>query len=101
CDVKSNKPSMVWRPLLPNLRCIQVPLTEVPSVLDLYTFDTTSPGGSRLGEGYKILPENCTNKYQVHEGDVKTITLVDEHAKQLYESIFAYVEYLGCSARRQ
>ncbi|RIB19798.1 hypothetical protein C2G38_2035773 [Gigaspora rosea] len=53
---------MVWRPLLPNLQCIQVPLTKVPSVLDLYTFDTISSGGSRLGEGYKILPENCTNR---------------------------------------
>ncbi|CAG8791546.1 20327_t:CDS:2, partial [Gigaspora rosea] len=50
CDVKPNKPSMVWRPLLPNLQCIQVPLTKVPSVLDLYTFDTISSGGSRLGE---------------------------------------------------
>ncbi|RIB07415.1 hypothetical protein C2G38_2147582 [Gigaspora rosea] len=40
----SNKSSVVWRPLLSNLRCIQVPLTEVPSVLNLYTFDITSPG---------------------------------------------------------
>ncbi|CAG8631869.1 958_t:CDS:2, partial [Dentiscutata heterogama] len=63
---------------------------EIPSVLNLYIFDTTSPRGSRLSEGYKILPENCTNKW-----DLKTITLVDEHAKQLYESIFAYVKYLG------
>ncbi|CAG8780269.1 36437_t:CDS:1, partial [Racocetra persica] len=62
CDIKSNKPSMVWHPLLPNLQCIQVPLTEVSSVLDLYTLDTISPGGSRLGEDYEILPENCTNK---------------------------------------
>ncbi|RIB27570.1 hypothetical protein C2G38_2160189 [Gigaspora rosea] len=91
---------MVWRPLLPNLQCMQVPLTKVPSVLDLYTFDTISPGGSRLGDGYQILSENCTNRCRVCEGDVKTITLVDEHAKQLYESTFAYVEYLGCSARK-
>ncbi|CAG8756852.1 4312_t:CDS:1, partial [Dentiscutata erythropus] len=61
-DIKSNKPSMVWCPLLPNLQCIQVPLTEVPLVLDLYTFDTILPGGSRLGEGYKILSENCANR---------------------------------------
>ncbi|CAG8791060.1 20813_t:CDS:1, partial [Gigaspora rosea] len=53
---------MVWHPLLPNLQYMQVPLTEVLSVLDLYTFDTISPGGSRLSDSYKILPEKCTNR---------------------------------------
>ncbi|RIB17966.1 hypothetical protein C2G38_2037297 [Gigaspora rosea] len=96
CNVKS---SIVWRPLLPNFRCTQVPLTKVPSVLDLYTFDTISPGGNKLSEGYKILPEDCRNRSWVHEGDMKTITLVDEHAKELSKSKFAYVEYLGCSTR--
>ncbi|KAF0363971.1 hypothetical protein F8M41_013910 [Gigaspora margarita] len=99
CNVKSSKLDIAWRPLLPNLQCIQVPLTEVPSVLDLYTFDITSPGGGKLSEDYKILPEDCTNRSRVREGGVKTITLVDEHVKQLYNPIFAYVEYLGCSAR--
>ncbi|RIB01586.1 hypothetical protein C2G38_2230372 [Gigaspora rosea] len=31
------------------------------------------------------------------KGDVKTITLVDEYAKELFKSKFAYIEYLGCS----
>ncbi|CAG8645349.1 788_t:CDS:2, partial [Gigaspora rosea] len=67
------------------------PLTEIPSVLDLYIFDITSPGGGKLCEGYEILA--------IREGDVKTITLVDENVVQLSDSRFAYVEYLGCSAR--
>ncbi|RIB20034.1 hypothetical protein C2G38_2180343 [Gigaspora rosea] len=70
---------------------MQVPLTEIPSVLDLYIFDITSPGGGKLCEGYEILA--------IREGDVKTITLVDENVVQLSDSRFAYVEYLGCSAR--
>ncbi|CAG8696157.1 15077_t:CDS:2, partial [Gigaspora rosea] len=78
----SNKSSVVWRPLLSNLRCIQVPLTEVPSVLNLYTFDITSPGGRK-----------------VRKGGIKKIMLVDEYLKQLYNPTFAYIEYLGCSAR--
>ncbi|CAG8772110.1 7438_t:CDS:2, partial [Cetraspora pellucida] len=35
----------------------------------------------------------------VREGDIKTITLVNKDMKQLSDSTFAYVEYLGCSAR--
>ncbi|CAG8514287.1 17822_t:CDS:2 [Dentiscutata erythropus] len=98
-NVQSSKSSVVWRPLLPNLQCIQVLFTEVLSVLDLYTFDVTSPGGSRLSEDYTILPNDCTNRSRVREGGIKTITLVDEHLKQLYNPTFAYIEYLGCSAR--
>ena len=60
---KSKTKSIIWRPLLPNIRCTQVPLTEVASVLDLYMFDTMSLGGSKLGEGYEILPERITNLY--------------------------------------
>ncbi|CAG8763644.1 12347_t:CDS:2, partial [Dentiscutata heterogama] len=99
-NVQSSKSSVVWRSLLPNLQCMQVLLIEVLSVLDLYTFDMISPGGSRLSEGYTILPDDCTNRSQVHEGGVKTITLVDEYLKQLYNPTFAYIEYLGCSARK-
>ncbi|KAF0411275.1 hypothetical protein F8M41_008210 [Gigaspora margarita] len=85
CNIKS---SIVWRPLLPNLRCMQVPLTEIPSVLDLYIFDITSPGGGKLCEGYEILPEDCINRSRVREGDIKTITLVDENVVQLSDSRF-------------
>ncbi|CAG8535590.1 9327_t:CDS:2 [Dentiscutata erythropus] len=95
-NLKSNT---VWHPLFSNLWCIQVLLTETPSVLDLYTFDIISPRGGRISKDYKILPEDCINRSQLREGDVKTITLIDEHANQLSHSIFAYVEYLGCSAR--
>ena len=56
---------MTWRPLLPNIQCMQVPLTNVPSVLDLYAFDVVSSGGSTLGEGYEILPQDRTNKGRV------------------------------------
>ncbi|CAG8814748.1 17031_t:CDS:2, partial [Racocetra fulgida] len=35
----------------------------------------------------------------LREGDIKAITLIDEHAKQLSNSMFAYTEYLGCSLR--
>ncbi|CAG8742868.1 3744_t:CDS:2, partial [Gigaspora rosea] len=48
-------------------------------------------------EGYKILPEDCRNRSWMCKGDVKTITLVDEYAKELFKSKFAYIEYLGCS----
>ncbi|RIA99912.1 hypothetical protein C2G38_2236622 [Gigaspora rosea] len=58
------KSKIVWRQLFSNLRCIQVPLTEVPSVIDLYTFDTVSSGGGSLSEGYTILSQNCTNNGQ-------------------------------------
>ncbi|CAG8802362.1 7957_t:CDS:2, partial [Racocetra persica] len=65
--------------------------------LDLYTFDITSPGDNKLSEGYQILSKDCRNK--MREGDVKTITLVDEHVKQLSILIFAYAKYLECFAR--
>ncbi|CAG8673951.1 9386_t:CDS:2, partial [Dentiscutata erythropus] len=55
CVIKSK---MTWHPLLPNIQCMQVPLTNVPSVLDLYAFDVVSSGGSTLGEGYEILPQD-------------------------------------------
>ncbi|CAG8747642.1 13817_t:CDS:2 [Gigaspora rosea] len=55
------KSKIVWRPLLPNLQCIQVSLTEVPFVLDLYSFDTISSGGGNLSKGYTILFQDCTN----------------------------------------
>ena len=97
--IKSKTKSVIWRPLLPNMRCTQVPLTEVASVLDLYAFDIMSLGGSKLGEGYEILPEDCTHKGRVREGDVKAITLVDEDAKQRSRSKNAYTEYIGCSTR--
>ena len=61
------KSKIVWRLLFSNLRCIQVPLTEVPSVIDLYTFDTVSSGGGSLSEGYTILSQNCTNNGQVRK----------------------------------
>ncbi|CAG8544888.1 12250_t:CDS:2, partial [Ambispora gerdemannii] len=73
--IKPKTKSIVWRLLLPNVRCMQVPLTEVASVLDLYTFDIMSLGGGKLGDGYKILPENYTYKSRIREGDVKAITL--------------------------
>ena len=66
-------------------------------MLDLYTFDTMSLGGSKLGEGYEILPEDYTHKGQVRERDVKAIMLVNENAKQCSYSKNAYTEYIGCS----
>ncbi|CAG8577327.1 504_t:CDS:2, partial [Gigaspora rosea] len=75
---------IVWRPLFSNLRCIQVPLTEVPSVIDLYTFDTVLSGGGSLSEG-----------------NIKSITLIDKDTKYLSNSTLAYVEYLKCSARKK
>ncbi|CAG8505766.1 3692_t:CDS:2 [Racocetra persica] len=74
-------------------------LTEVPSVLDLYTFNMTSPRGNKLSKSYQILPKDCRNRNQVREGNVKTIILVDEHAKQLSILTFVYAKYLGCFAR--
>lgn len=97
--LKPKTESVVWRPLLPNVRCMQVPLTEVASVLDLYTFDIISLGGGKLGGGYKILPEDCTHKGRVREGDVKAITLVNESTKQCSRSQNAYTEFIGCSTR--
>ncbi|KAG9300086.1 hypothetical protein G9A89_018363 [Geosiphon pyriformis] len=52
----------IWRPLLPTIRCIQVPLIQVPSVLDLYMSDTVSLGGGSLSNGYKILDHDCMHK---------------------------------------
>ncbi|KAG9289617.1 hypothetical protein G9A89_014352 [Geosiphon pyriformis] len=89
----------IWRPLLSTIRCIQVPLIEVPSVLDLYMFDTVSLGGGSLCNGYKILDHDCIHKKRVREGDVKAITLVNEDANKNSNSKLAYVEYLGCSNR--
>ncbi|CAG8692100.1 8440_t:CDS:2 [Gigaspora rosea] len=83
------KSKIVWRPLFSNLRCIQVPLTEVPSVIDLYTFDTVSSGGGSLSEGYTILSQNCTNNGQLREGDIKSITLIDKDTKYLSNSTLA------------
>ncbi|RIB30177.1 hypothetical protein C2G38_2027068 [Gigaspora rosea] len=40
-----------------------------------------------------------TTPFLLCERDVKTITLIDEHANQLSHATFAYVEYLECSAR--
>ncbi|CAG8444280.1 15873_t:CDS:2 [Gigaspora rosea] len=94
------KSKIVWRPLLPNLRCIQVSLPEVPSVLDLYSFDTISSGGGNLSEGYTILSQDCTNNGRLCDWDVKSITLIDEDAIQLSKSKLAYVEYLKCSIRK-
>ncbi|CAG8712744.1 23807_t:CDS:2, partial [Gigaspora rosea] len=55
-NVKSNT---VWRPLFSNLWYIQVPLTETPSVLDLYTFDTISPGGGECNwKGHISVPKD-------------------------------------------
>ena len=96
---KSKTKSIIWQPLLLNIWYTQVPLTEVASVLDLYTFDTMSLRGSKLGEGYEILPEDYTHKSQVREEDVKAITLVNENAKQCSHSKNAYTEYIGCSTR--
>ncbi|CAG8544458.1 1779_t:CDS:2 [Gigaspora rosea] len=87
---------VTWCSLLPNIQCMQVPLTNIPSVLDLYAFDVVSSGGSTLSEGYEILPQDRTNKGRLREGDVKTIILIDEYAKQLFNSTVAYTEYLGC-----
>ena len=98
-NINSKAKSIIWRPLLPNLRCMQVPLTEVASVLDLYTFDTMSLGGSKLCEGFEILPQDRTHKGWIREGDVKAITLVNESAKQRSRSKNVYTEYIGCSIR--
>ncbi|RIB18925.1 hypothetical protein C2G38_2036498 [Gigaspora rosea] len=81
------------------MRCIQVPLTEVPSVIDLYTFDTVSSGGGSLSEGYTILSQDCTNNSRLRKGDIKSITLIDKDTKYLSNSTLVYVEYLKCSAR--
>ncbi|CAG8509005.1 15478_t:CDS:2, partial [Gigaspora rosea] len=59
---------------------------------DLCTFDIISSGTGTLGGGYEILSQDRTNKGRLREGDIKTITLIDEHAKQLSNSIFAYTE---------
>lgn len=91
--------SLIWRPLLPNIRCMQVPLTEVASVLNLYIFDIISLGGGKLGEGYEILPEDFTHKGRIREGDIKAITLVNKDAKQRSYLKNAYTEYIGCSTR--
>ncbi|CAG8801700.1 13164_t:CDS:1, partial [Racocetra persica] len=64
CNVKPNKSSIVWYPLLPNLQYMQVLLTKIPSVLDLYIFDIILSGVSSLSEGYTILAKDCTNKSQ-------------------------------------
>ncbi|CAG8455685.1 19517_t:CDS:2 [Dentiscutata erythropus] len=71
---------------------MQVPLTNIPLVLDLYTFDMVLSGGGTLGRGYEILSQDHTNKGWLREGDVKTITLVNESVKQLSNSKFAYME---------
>ena len=68
-------------------------------MLDLYMFDTMSLEGSKLGEGYEILPEDYTHKSQVKEEDVKAIMLVNENTKQCSHSKNAYTEYIGCSTR--
>ncbi|CAG8540246.1 13856_t:CDS:2, partial [Dentiscutata heterogama] len=93
------KSKIIWYLLLPNIQYMQVPLTNIPSVLDLYTFDVISSGGGTFGKRYEILSQDRTNKSRLYEGDVKTITLVNKHAKQLFNSTFAYTEYLGCSLR--
>ncbi len=54
-----------WHPLLPNIQYMQVVLTEVPSVLDLYLFDVMSPGGGNLSKGYEILAQDSTHKGRV------------------------------------
>ncbi|KAG9302424.1 hypothetical protein G9A89_011474 [Geosiphon pyriformis] len=66
----------IWRPLLSTIRCIQVPLIEVPSVLDLYMFDTVSLGGGSLSNGYKILDHDCMHKKRVCEGDYNCKTKI-------------------------
>ncbi|CAG8672888.1 1920_t:CDS:2, partial [Ambispora gerdemannii] len=53
--------------------------------------------GRKLGDGYKILPEDYTYKGRIREGDVKAITLVNESAKQCSRSKNAYIEYIGYS----
>ena len=78
---------------------MQIPLTQVASVLELYTFDIMSLGGGKLGDGYEILPEDCTHKGRVREGDVKAITFVNESTKQCSHLKNAYIEYIGCSTR--
>ncbi|RIB22619.1 hypothetical protein C2G38_2173562 [Gigaspora rosea] len=88
---------IVWRPLFSNLRCIQVPLTEVPSVIDLYTFDTVLSGGGSLSEDRFLLFLNV----MLCEGNIKSITLIDKDTKYLSNSTLAYVEYLKCSARKK
>ncbi|RIB09831.1 hypothetical protein C2G38_2207728 [Gigaspora rosea] len=67
------KSKIVWRPLLPNLQCIQVSLTEVPFVLDLYSFDTISSGGGNLSKGYTILFQDCTNNGRLRDEDHQQI----------------------------
>ncbi|CAG8791059.1 7724_t:CDS:2, partial [Gigaspora rosea] len=93
------KSKIVWYPLFSNLRYIKVPLIEVPSVIDLYTFDTVSSGGGSLSKGYTILSQDCTNNGRLREENIKSITLIDKDSKYLSNSILAYVEYLKCSAR--
>ncbi|KAF0399869.1 hypothetical protein F8M41_009650 [Gigaspora margarita] len=92
------KSKIVWRPLFSNFRCIQVPLTKVPSVIDLYTFDIVLSRGGSLSEGYTILSQDCTNNGRLREEDIKSITLIDTDAKYLSNSTLAYIEYLKCYA---
>ncbi|CAG8780338.1 9862_t:CDS:2, partial [Gigaspora rosea] len=75
------------------------PLTKVPSVLDLYPFDTILSGGGNLSEGYTILSQDCADRGWLCDRDVKSITLVNEDAAQVSISKLAYVKYLECSTR--
>ncbi|RIB13245.1 hypothetical protein C2G38_2198395 [Gigaspora rosea] len=61
----------------------------------LYTFDVISSGGGILSGSYKVLSQDRMNKGRLCEGDVKTITIVNEHARKLSNSTFVYTEYLG------
>ncbi|CAG8706281.1 27726_t:CDS:2, partial [Dentiscutata erythropus] len=93
------KSKIAWHLLFSNLRCIQVPLTEVSLVIDLYIFDTVSSGGGSFSEGYTVLSQDCTNNGRLCEGDIKSITLIDENAKCLSNLTLAYIKYLKYSAR--
>ncbi len=55
----------MWTALLPNVQCTQVALSDIPTILDSYPFDITSPGGAHFGSGYGVHPQHCTNKGRV------------------------------------
>ncbi|RIB15404.1 hypothetical protein C2G38_2192440 [Gigaspora rosea] len=81
----NNRSSIIWCPLLPNFQCIQVPLTEIPSVLNLYIFDTILSGGGRLGEGgFLLFP------IKVREEDVKKL-----YFKKLVGEYLSVESYVG------
>ncbi|RIB13747.1 hypothetical protein C2G38_2040712 [Gigaspora rosea] len=101
CVIKSK---VTWRPLLPNIQCMQVPLTNVPSVLDLYAFDVVSSGGSTFSEELMncarnlsttvSTPKNQTQPISTQfDPNLETIQNALKYDKKLhYPSVLEYVK---------